>query len=144
MAATAFVLSQRVYPIPLEWGRLARLALAATGAWLLATLLPASMPPLAGLLARGAIVVRGVSRAACSRSASTTGVSCGRWAAWSRGPHASHNVPEAPAALDGPIEAGGAILEVPLVQDDLLDDEIVLARRARRSRPARADRTVAS
>jgi hypothetical protein len=35
------------------------------------------------------------------------------------------NVPEAPAALDGPIEAGGAILEVPLVQDDLLDDEIV-------------------
>ena len=41
LASVAFVLSQRVYPIPLEWGRLARLAIAATVAWLLASQLPA-------------------------------------------------------------------------------------------------------
>ena len=33
MASTAFVLSQRVYPIPLEWGRLARIGVAGTTAY---------------------------------------------------------------------------------------------------------------
>jgi O-antigen/teichoic acid export membrane protein len=125
LAATAFVLSQRVYPIPLEWGRLARLALAATGAWLIATLLPASMPPLVGLVARGAAVCAAYPALLFlvgfydGRELRTVG----RMVARAR--TRRDNVPEAPAALDGPIEAGGAILEVPLVQDDLLDDEIV-------------------
>ena len=47
MASTAFVLSQRVYPIPLEWGRLARIGVAGTIAYVAAWALPA-MPPLAG------------------------------------------------------------------------------------------------
>jgi O-antigen/teichoic acid export membrane protein len=57
LAVVAFVLSQRVYPIPLEWGRLARLGAAATGAWFVASLLPAALPPLWGLLSRGAVVL---------------------------------------------------------------------------------------
>jgi len=55
MAGTAFVLSQRVYPIPLEWSRLARIGLAGTIAYVVAWALPA-MPPLAGFFARGSVV----------------------------------------------------------------------------------------
>ncbi len=55
MASTAFVLSQRVYPIPLEWGRLARIGIAGTIAYVAAWAMPA-MPPLAGALARGTLV----------------------------------------------------------------------------------------
>jgi O-antigen/teichoic acid export membrane protein len=55
MAATAFVLSQRVYPIPLEWGRLGRVAIAGGGAYAAAWLLP-DLPPLAAALARGVAV----------------------------------------------------------------------------------------
>ena len=61
MASTAFVLSQRVYPIPLEWGRLARIGLAGTTAYVAAWALPA-MPPLAGGLVRGTVVDGGVPR----------------------------------------------------------------------------------
>jgi O-antigen/teichoic acid export membrane protein len=55
MASTAFVLSQRVYPIPLEWSRLARIGVAGTIAYAAAWALPA-MPPLAAFLARGVTV----------------------------------------------------------------------------------------
>lgn len=56
LAGTAFVLSQRVYPVPLEYGRLLRLSAAGVGAWFLASLLPSTLPPLAGVLARGLVV----------------------------------------------------------------------------------------
>jgi O-antigen/teichoic acid export membrane protein len=56
MATTAFVLSQRVYPIALEYGRLARILAAGLGALAAALALPA-MPPLAAGLARGVTVV---------------------------------------------------------------------------------------
>jgi O-antigen/teichoic acid export membrane protein len=55
MFATAFVLSQRVYPIPLEWGRLARIVAAGGAAFGAALLVPA-LPPLAAALARGTVV----------------------------------------------------------------------------------------
>jgi O-antigen/teichoic acid export membrane protein len=55
MASTGFLLSQRVYPIPLEWGRLARIGAAGTIAYLSAWALPA-MAPLIGALARGSVV----------------------------------------------------------------------------------------
>ncbi len=55
MAGTAFVLSQRVYPIPLEWNRLARIGFAGVTAYVTAWALPA-MPPLAGALVRGVTV----------------------------------------------------------------------------------------
>ena len=61
MASTAFVLSQRVYPIPLEWGRLARIGVAGTIAYVAAWALPA-MPPLAGGLVARIVVDGGVSR----------------------------------------------------------------------------------
>jgi O-antigen/teichoic acid export membrane protein len=56
MATTAFVLSQRVYPIPLEWGRLARVGVAGVAAYAAAWALP-SMPPLGAALARGSVVI---------------------------------------------------------------------------------------
>jgi O-antigen/teichoic acid export membrane protein len=55
MFATAFVLSQRVYPIPLEWGRLARIV-AAGGAAFGASILVPALPPLASALVRGTVV----------------------------------------------------------------------------------------
>jgi O-antigen/teichoic acid export membrane protein len=55
-AAVAFGFAQRFYPITYEWARLTRVALAAVLAYLTARLLP-DLPPLAGVLARGAVVV---------------------------------------------------------------------------------------
>ena len=55
MAGTAFVFSQRVYPIALEYGRLARVVLAGIGAFLAAWAIP-ELPPLAGVLVRGGVV----------------------------------------------------------------------------------------
>jgi len=55
MAGAALALSQRVYPIPLEWGRLARIGAAGAIAYLAAWALPA-MRPFVGLLARGVVV----------------------------------------------------------------------------------------
>ncbi len=55
-AAIAFTFSQHFYPVPYEWGRLARVAGAAGLAYGSGRLLP-EMPPVAGLLARGSVVV---------------------------------------------------------------------------------------
>lgn len=55
-AAIAWRLSLRFYPIPYEFGRLARIAVAALVAYLAGRALP-GWPPLAGILARGATVV---------------------------------------------------------------------------------------
>ena len=55
-AVIAFAFSQRFYPIGYETGRLARIATAAVLAYLIASALP-SMPPLAGVIVRGATVV---------------------------------------------------------------------------------------
>jgi O-antigen/teichoic acid export membrane protein len=55
-AVIAFTLSQRFYPIRYEYGRIARVLVAAAVAYVAAGLLP-PMPALAGLLARGATVV---------------------------------------------------------------------------------------
>jgi len=56
MAGTAFTLSQRVYPIALEYGRLARIVVAGLGALAAALSLPEMRPLAAGLL-RGLTVV---------------------------------------------------------------------------------------
>jgi O-antigen/teichoic acid export membrane protein len=139
LASVAFVLSQRVYPIPLEWGRLARLAIAATGAWLLASQLPPSWPPLAGLLGRGLVVCAAYPLLLLAvgfydgRELRTVGRIVTRLRTRQK------NVPDAPAALDGPIEAGGAIIEVPLVQDDLLENEIVKSDEPDGRKPPRAE-----
>jgi hypothetical protein len=125
LASVAFALSQRVYPYALEWGRMARLALAATGAWLLAMQLPDSLSPLVGLIARGLVVCAAypVLLLALGFYDGRELRTVGRIAARLRARRT--NTPETPAALDGPVEAGGAILEVPLVQDDLRENEIV-------------------
>jgi O-antigen/teichoic acid export membrane protein len=58
LAMVGMSLSQRFYPIQYDWPRLVRIALAAAGAFLAARLfLPGQMPPLLGVLLRGATVV---------------------------------------------------------------------------------------
>ena len=65
-AGLGFVLSQRFYPIPYEWGRLARITAAALAAYIVALLLPrfhiavdprSSLAAVPNLLARGLAVV---------------------------------------------------------------------------------------
>jgi O-antigen/teichoic acid export membrane protein len=56
LAAVAMRMAQRVYPMTYEWGRIARLAIAGIGAYLLTWLIPASTPAWLGLLARGTLV----------------------------------------------------------------------------------------
>jgi O-antigen/teichoic acid export membrane protein len=55
-AVIAFALARRFYPIPYEWGRLLRVAIAAVAAAVTARALP-EMHPLGGLAARGTVTV---------------------------------------------------------------------------------------
>jgi O-antigen/teichoic acid export membrane protein len=58
LAGTAFVLSQRLYPIRYEYGRIARVVIAGAASYLAAALLiPAVRPAVVGLLVRGAVVL---------------------------------------------------------------------------------------
>jgi O-antigen/teichoic acid export membrane protein len=129
-AGVAWWLSQRVYPVPLEYGRMARLAVAGLLAWLVAASLPQTLPPAIGVLARGGVVcalypaflwmlgfydarelrtlARLASRLPHVRPGSPPrGVGAGGWSG------------TASIAPDEPIESAGAIVEVPLAQDDL-------------------------
>ena len=56
-AAVAFVLAQRLYPVPYETGRLTRVLVAGVGATVLAGVLPLELAPLAGFIVRGAATV---------------------------------------------------------------------------------------
>lgn len=56
LAIVALRLSQRVYPLRYEYGRVARLAIAGGGAFLAAWLVPDSLPAWLGLIVRGGIV----------------------------------------------------------------------------------------
>lgn len=55
-AVVAYRFSQRLYPVDYEWGRVARVTVAALLGYAAARLIP-PMPPLAGVLVRGAAVV---------------------------------------------------------------------------------------
>lgn len=58
LAAVTIGFSWRLYPIPYEWSRLLRVAVAASIAYWVATrFLPSGMPPLAGILLRGSATV---------------------------------------------------------------------------------------
>src|SRR5262249_58517008 len=56
LAMVAMRLAQRVYPMTYEWGRIARLAIAGVGAYLLTWLIPSAWPAWLGLLTRGTLV----------------------------------------------------------------------------------------
>jgi O-antigen/teichoic acid export membrane protein len=56
LAFVAMRLAQRVYPMTYEWGRIARLAIAGVGAYLVTWVVPAVWPAWLGLLTRGTIV----------------------------------------------------------------------------------------
>jgi O-antigen/teichoic acid export membrane protein len=56
LAFVAMRLAQRVYPMTYEWGRLARLAVAGVGAYLLTWLIPSTWPAWLGVLTRGTLV----------------------------------------------------------------------------------------
>jgi O-antigen/teichoic acid export membrane protein len=55
LAGTAFQFSRRVYPIPYEWGRLSRVAAAASAAYLASNSMP-PVAPVAALALRGSVV----------------------------------------------------------------------------------------
>jgi O-antigen/teichoic acid export membrane protein len=56
LAVVAMRLAQRVYPMTYEWGRIARLAIAGSGAYALTWLIPSAWPAWLGLLTRGTLV----------------------------------------------------------------------------------------
>jgi O-antigen/teichoic acid export membrane protein len=56
-AVAAFILARRLYPIPYEAGRIARVIVAALVAAIVAAWAVPALPPLAGLLARGTVTV---------------------------------------------------------------------------------------
>ncbi len=121
LAGVAFVLSQRVYPMRYEYGRVLRLIAAGLGAYLLTWLVPSTLPAWLGLLLRGSLVCAAypalllmlgfyhrrelafVARLiAGARAKAATLAASGR----------------APAVREESVEAAGAIVEVPLAQDD--------------------------
>jgi hypothetical protein len=117
LAVVAMRFSQRVYPVKYEWGRLARLAIAGGAAFTLAWLVPDAMPAWLGLLVRGSIVV-----AAYPLLLIVLGFYDRRELAFvgrliTRGRQRSREA--APViAHEEATESAGAIVEVPLAQDD--------------------------
>lgn len=127
LAAVAMWLSQRVYPMRYEYGRIARLIVAGVAAFLLTWLIPRDLPAWLGLLLRGSLVCAAyplllialgfydrqelafvatqVARLRTRSAKEKTG-------AITSPPH------------EEPVEVAGMIVEVPLAQDDLpLADE---------------------
>jgi O-antigen/teichoic acid export membrane protein len=123
LAVVAMRFSQRVYPVKYEWGRLARLAIAGAGAFTVAWLVPDAMPAWLGLLVRGSIVV-----AVYPLLLIVLGFYDRRELAFvgrlvTRGRQRSRDTAAAGGAAPGvtheeTIESAGAIVEVPLAQDD--------------------------
>jgi O-antigen/teichoic acid export membrane protein len=129
LAVVAMRFSQRVYPVKYEWGRLARLAIAGGVAFALTLLIPPDvMPAWLGLLVRGSIVVAAYPLVLIAlgfydrRELALVGRLV------SRGRRRQAAVAVAPVvAHEGAIESAGAIVDVPLGQDD----EVVSAEGAR-------------
>lgn len=123
LAVVAMRFSQRVYPVTYEWGRLARLAIAGGGAFTIAWLVPEGMPAWLGLLVRGSIVV-----AAYPLLLVVLGFYDRRELAFvgrlvTRGRQRPGRAPAAPIVThEETVESAGAIVDVPLAQDD--DDPV--------------------
>jgi O-antigen/teichoic acid export membrane protein len=116
LAGVAMWLSQRVYPMTYEYGRIARLAAAGVGAYAITLLLPSTWPAWLGFLTRGTLVcvaypalLLALGFYHADETAFVVGV-IDRL----RKRQATAAVPHEPA-----VEAGGAIAEVPLAQEEL-------------------------
>lgn len=126
LAGVAMWLSQRVYPMRYEYGRVARLAVAGAAAYLLTWLLPASLPAWAGLLLRGALVCLAypVLLVALGFYDRKELAFISRQVERLRTRPAKTAAPETPPHEEPIVEVAGMIVEVPLVQDDLpVEDE---------------------
>jgi O-antigen/teichoic acid export membrane protein len=119
LAGTAYVLSQRVYPVRHEYGRLARLIAAGVGAWLAARAWPATASPFAGFLLRGltVLVAYPILLAMLGFYQRREIDVLARLVRARRSAPEADAVPIAPG--DEPVELAGAILEVPLMHDEL-------------------------
>jgi O-antigen/teichoic acid export membrane protein len=119
LAGTAYVLSQRVYPVRHEYGRLARLVAAGAVAWLAARAWPVTVSPLAGFLLRGltVLVAYPILLAILGFYQRREIDVLARLVRARRSGGDADAVPI--AAGDEPVESAGAILDVPLVQDEL-------------------------
>jgi O-antigen/teichoic acid export membrane protein len=127
LAGVAMRLSQRVYPMTYEYGRIARLAIAGIGAYALTLLIPASWPAWLGFLTRGTLVcvtypallfvlgfyhsdetafVMGIIDRLRKRPAAAAAGGARR--------EAPPSLPHEPS-----VEAAGAIVDVPLAQEEL-------------------------
>ena len=120
LAVVAMRLSQRVYPVRYEYGRLVRLALAGAGAYVLAWLVPETLPAWLGVIVRGAIVC-----AAYPLLLIGLGFYDRRELAFVARQLARlrQRTPDTAAAAatlahEEPAESAGAIVDVPLAQDD--------------------------
>jgi O-antigen/teichoic acid export membrane protein len=127
LAGVAMWLSQRVYPMRYEYGRVARLAVAGAVAYFLTWLLPADLPSWAGLLLRGSLVCAAYPLLLVAlgfydrRELAVISQQVQRL----RARPAKTTAPETPPHEEPVIEVAGMIVEVPLVQDDLpLEEEV--------------------
>jgi O-antigen/teichoic acid export membrane protein len=131
LAAVAMWLAQRVYPMTYEWGRIARLAVAGVGAYLVTWVVPDGLPAWAGLLTRGTIVcvaypvllfvLRFYHRdetafvmSVVARMRSRVGAK-----ATAGADAAAAQQPQVPASDEPAVDLGGAMPESPLSQDEL-------------------------
>jgi O-antigen/teichoic acid export membrane protein len=117
LAVVAIGFSQRVYPVDYEYGRIARLAIAGGGAYLAAWLVPDVLSAWLGLLTRGAIVC-----AAYPLLLVVLGFYDRSELAFVAGlvRRVRQRMPAATTAIshEEPVESAGAIVDVPLAQDD--------------------------
>lgn len=122
LAGVAMWLSQRVYPMRYEYGRIMRLAAAGIAAFLLTWLIPQDLPAWLGLLLRGSLVCAAYPLLLIAlgfydrQELAFIATRIGRLRARTAKRKAKE-MPEAPH--EEPVEVAGMIVEVPLTQDDL-------------------------
>jgi hypothetical protein len=117
LAGVAMFLSQRVYPMTYEYGRIARLAAAGIGAYALTLLLPASWPAWLGFLTRGTLVCVAYPALLLVLGFYHSDETAFVMSVIHRLRHRSAGA--APVPHEPPVEAAGAIVEVPLAQEEL-------------------------
>ncbi len=118
LAAVAMYLSQRVYPMTYEYGRIARLAAAGIGAYAVTLLLPASWPAWLGFLTRGTLVCVAYPALLLVLGFYHADETAFVMSVIDRLRHRSAGA-AAPLPHEPPVEAAGAIVEVPLAQEEL-------------------------
>jgi O-antigen/teichoic acid export membrane protein len=147
LAVVAMRLAQRVYPMTYEWGRIARLAIAGAGAYLITWVIPTSLPAWLGFLTRGTLVClayplllfvlgfyhrdeTAFMMSVVTRLRSRVGAKAASAADAPAGGDAAAQAQQMPVAMphEPAVDVGAAMPEGPLAQDELPIEEIDAAR----------------